>query len=236
MIMKAIIKPVIVLLAMVVFVINETSSQTGDPPYEDFSVRGTIKDALTKEPIHATLVFESVPDASDVYIINASQEEGTYEVTIRSQSKYVVEISSNNYKPEIDTVTIRGNFIDLNFELLSVKPGQLLRLHNIYFAQGDDQILNESFQELSEVLLLLRQYPDMTIRLEGHTDRQGGRRANMVLSEQRVEAIKLFLVNNGVHHKRIKTAAFGGSKPISTENNEEARRLNRRVEVRILSI
>jgi outer membrane protein OmpA-like peptidoglycan-associated protein len=58
----------------------------------------------------------------------------------------------------------------------------------------------------------------------------------MELSENRVLEIKKYLVNEGVDQKRIKTAAFGGSRPISTENNEEARRQNRRVEVRILSI
>ena len=82
----------------------------------------------------------------------------------------------------------------------------------------------------------MNQYPDMKIRLEGHTDRLGGRRANMKLSENRVLEIKEYLVSRGIHHKRIKIAAFGGTKPISTENNEESRQMNRRVEIRILSI
>jgi outer membrane protein OmpA-like peptidoglycan-associated protein len=83
---------------------------------------------------------------------------------------------------------------------------------------------------------LLKQYPDMVIQLEGHTDRQGGRSANMELSEDRVLEIKNYLVNTGINPKRIKTAAFGDTRPISTENTEESRQLNRRVEVRIISI
>jgi len=233
--MKSIKIPVIVLLVNLVIVF-ETIGQVGYQLYEDFKVKGTIVDALTKEPINATLVFESVPDASDVYIIDSGTGNGLYEVTIRSRKKYIVEITSNTYKPEIDTVTIDENISGLDFELLSVKPGQLLRLHNIYFAQGDYQMLEKSRQEISEIVLLLNQYPDMTIQLEGHTDRLGGRSANMELSENRVQEIKKSLVNSGINHKRIKTAAFGGGKPISTENNEASRQLNRRVEVRILSI
>jgi outer membrane protein OmpA-like peptidoglycan-associated protein len=76
----------------------------------------------------------------------------------------------------------------------------------------------------------------MVIRLEGHTDRLGGRSANMTLSENRVQEIKKYIISNGINQKRVKTAAFGGSKPISTEGTEESRQLNRRVEVRILSI
>ena len=109
---------------------------------------------ITKEPIHATLVFESVPDASDVYIIGSGNDDGTYELTIRNDQKYVVEVSSNNYKPEIDTVQIGSNQSGLNFELLSVSPGQLLISYNIYFAQGDYQILDQSLQEISELVML----------------------------------------------------------------------------------
>jgi len=233
--MKSVRLPVIILLVFLTMTFN-VIGQTGYQLYKDYKIRGTITDALTKEPVNATLVFESVPDASDVYIIDSGTGNGAYEVTIRSDQKYVVEISSNNYKPEIDTVIIGGNQSGLNFELLSVKPGQLLRLYNIYFAQGDYQILDQSRQEISELVMLLNQYPDMKIRLEGHTDRLGGRRANMQLSENRVLEIKKYLVNSGINQKRVKTAAFGGNKPISSENNEESRQMNRRVEIRILSI
>jgi outer membrane protein OmpA-like peptidoglycan-associated protein len=233
--MKSLRLPVILLLVFLAIAFN-VFGQTGYQLYKDYKIRGTITDALTKEPLNATLVFESVPDASDVYIIGSGISNGAFEVTIRNDRKYVVEVSSNNYKPEIDTVLIGGNQSGLNFELLSVKPGQLLRLYNIYFAQGDYKILDQSLQEISELVLLLNQYPDMKIRLEGHTDRLGGRRANMELSENRVLEIKKHLVEHGINHKRVKTAAFGGNKPISTENTEESRQMNRRVEIRILSI
>ena len=235
MIMKSVKIPVMLLLVTLTMNAPDVFSQSEYQLYEDHSVRGTIRDAVTKEPITATLVFESVPDASDVYIITAATDNGAYEVTIRENNKYILEISSENYKPEIDTVDISGSLSGLDFELLSVKPGQLLRL-NILFAQGDYQIPEASYLEINEILKLLNQYPDMVIQLEGHTDRQGGRRANLLLSENRVLEIKNRLMSAGIHPKRIKTVAFGDRKPISTENTEEARKLNRRVEVRILSI
>jgi outer membrane protein OmpA-like peptidoglycan-associated protein len=236
MIMKNVKIPVIIVLVILTMFATDVFSQSGYQQYEDYKIRGTIRDALTKDPIYATLVFESIPDASDVYIIKTEKDHGLYELEIRDNNKYIIEITSDNYKPEIDTVTIAGNISGLDFELLSVKPGQLLRLHNIYFEQGDHIILENSYQEINEIVMLLKQYPDMVIQLEGHTDRQGGRSANLKLSEDRVLEIKKFLVGAGIHPKRIRTAAFGDRRPISTENDEEARRLNRRVEVRIISI
>jgi outer membrane protein OmpA-like peptidoglycan-associated protein len=77
--------------------------------------------------------------------------------------------------------------------------------------------------------------PSMTIQLEGHTDYQGSAKENMKLSQARVDAVKGYLTSRGVTRNRIKTKAFGGTEPLSRENTPEAHRLNRRVEMRILS-
>ncbi len=199
-------------------------------------IRGKISEASTGKPLKASVTFQSYPDASEVYIEESNDSTGLFEVYLHKKNKYVIEVGAQYYKPEIDTINVTSDTAGMDFELLSVRPGELLRLHKIYFAQGDYHIQDSSIQELSEIALLLNQYPEMKIQLEGHTDRLGGRKANLELSENRVEAIKRYLMDQGIHHKRIKTRAFGESRPISTENTDESRKLNRRVEVRILSI
>ena len=226
----------VIILCIGLFLTTNLLGQITFPAYQSFKITGTVRDAFTNEPIQASLIFQSLPNASDVYIIGSGTEEEGYEFVVRNETKYVIEIISENYKPEIDTVVINGNIEGLDFSLLSVKPGQILRLNNIYFSQGDYKIQEQSIQELSELVMLLNLYPGMKIRLEGHTDRLGGRSANIELSENRVLEIKKYLEQFGIHAKRIETAAFGGSKPLSTENSEESRKLNRRVEVRILSV
>jgi outer membrane protein OmpA-like peptidoglycan-associated protein len=62
----------------------------------------------------------------------------------------------------------------------------------------------------------------------------GDAKQNMKLSEQRVEAVKDYLVDKKIHKNRIKTKAFGGTMPLSEDNTPQAHSLNRRVEVRIL--
>jgi len=76
----------------------------------------------------------------------------------------------------------------------------------------------------------------MVVQLEGHTDATGNAKANMDLSEERVEAVKKYLVSKGVDKGRVKTKAFGGTKPVSRLKTPEARDLNRRVEMRVLSV
>ena len=82
--------------------------------------------------------------------------------------------------------------------------------------------------------MCLKENSKMEIQLEGHTDNRGNAEANVKLSQSRVDAVKKYMVSKGVGKDRIKTKAFGGSKAIATEDTEEARAKNRRVEMRVL--
>lgn len=201
-----------------------------------YKISGMVTDAADHHPLKATVIFQTLPDISEVYIGDSHEISGLYAIGLHNRNRYLIEVSAPYYKPEIDTMVIDHNMDSLNYQLVSVKPGSILRLQKIYFAQGDFHIQGNSYEELNELLLLLERYPEMMVQLEGHTDRQGGRQANMILSQNRVDEIKKYLIGKGINEKRIKTQAFGGNRPISTENTEESRRLNRRVEVRILSI
>ena len=81
---------------------------------------------------------------------------------------------------------------------------------------------------------MMKENTRMVIQLEGHTDNQGNAKANMELSEDRVEAVKKYIVSKGIAKDRVKTKAYGGTQPLANEMTQEARAMNRRVEMRIL--
>ena len=81
---------------------------------------------------------------------------------------------------------------------------------------------------------MMKDRSEIKIQLEGHTDFAGNSDANMRLSQERVESVKTYLVKAGVKKNRILLKAFGGSKPITRDRSEEGRRMNRRVEVRVI--
>ena len=80
----------------------------------------------------------------------------------------------------------------------------------------------------------MNENPSIIIQLEGHTDFAGNPDANMRLSEARVIAVKEYLVDKDVKKSRIFTKAFGGTLPMTKERTDEAKALNRRVEVRVI--
>ena len=75
---------------------------------------------------------------------------------------------------------------------------------------------------------------DLKIKLDGHTDDNGSEEYNMELSKNRVQAVKDFLVSNGVAPERIETYYFGESKPITDNSTREGRAQNRRVEMHFI--
>jgi OOP family OmpA-OmpF porin len=87
---------------------------------------------------------------------------------------------------------------------------------------------------LDEVVAMMKENTKIVIQLEGHTDNKGNADANLKLSQSRVDAVKKYITSKGIGKDRVKTKAFGGTQPIATENTEEARALNRRVEMRVL--
>ncbi|KAA9352694.1 OmpA family protein [Larkinella humicola] len=115
-----------------------------------------------------------------------------------------------------------------------VEAGRTYRLNNLLFKQSAYEIEPESYPELDSLLSIMARNPTMEIELAGHTDNVGDPKLNVALSQKRVDAVKSYLTNKGIAPSRIQTQAFGGSQPIADNSREETKRLNRRVEVKIL--
>ena len=80
----------------------------------------------------------------------------------------------------------------------------------------------------------LKQKTEWNLLLSGHTDNDGDDDANMILSKNRSETVKSYLISRGISESRIKVNYFGETKPVANNNTSEGRRKNRRVEFVIL--
>lgn len=115
-----------------------------------------------------------------------------------------------------------------------VEAGRTYRLHALLFKQSAYEMEPESYPQLDSLVSIMTKNPTMEIELAGHTDNVGDAKLNVALSQKRVDAVKSYLTNKGIAPSRIQTQAYGGSKPIADNSREETKRLNRRVEVKIL--
>jgi outer membrane protein OmpA-like peptidoglycan-associated protein len=116
----------------------------------------------------------------------------------------------------------------------SVKVGMKVLLHNIHFHKGKATLLPESYKYLEPLYRLMELYPNMRIRISGHTDNTGSKAANLALSKERAQSVANFLTNNGVNPARFETEGCGQSQPITSNATEAGRTLNRRVEFKVI--
>ena len=91
-----------------------------------------------------------------------------------------------------------------------------------------------SFGGLESIVNILNAKSELKVSLKGHTDAQGDGNYNVMLSKNRVSAVKDFLLANGISSDRIIIEAFGETNPIADNSSKEGRKLNRRVEVRFI--
>ena len=194
--------------------------------------QGKISDSRTGKGIKANIRYSSIPTGG----ITGRFNDSTFSFAIFGTAKYQITAEAKDYNPR--TVIVDPKDIDAQKRILrdiALTPsGQTMTLSSLIFPQGKSNIDPKSFGELDEVSQMMKENSKMVIQLEGHTDNQGSSKANMELSEARVEAVKKYLVTKGIGKDRIKTKAFGGTQPLKNEMTPEARKLNRRVEMRIL--
>ena len=103
-------------------------------------------------------------------------------------------------------------------------------LENITFEFGKSELKESSFAELNELAATLKENPTYQITLSGHTDNVGQEEDNLKLSEARAKAVAEYLTSKGIAPTRISYQGYGSRNPITTNETEQGREQNRRVE------
>ena len=199
---------------------------------EEILAEGKITDSRTNKGVKANVRYSSIPTGS----IFGRFSDSTFSFPIFGTAKYQITAEAKGYNPRTVIVDPKdiGPDKKVQRDIILTPSGETMRLNNLIFPQGKAVIDPKSYGELDEVAQMMKENSKMVIQLEGHTDNQGSAKANMELSESRVEAVKKYLVSKGIAKDRIKTKAYGGSQPLANEMTQEARAMNRRVEMRIL--
>jgi OmpA-OmpF porin, OOP family len=207
---------------------NEKTISENVPAKTEVRVYGKITNAKTGEVIPARISFHG----PDVGPVNTEADAGGYSVSVPS-SQYTIRIEANGYisaLEKLDINVLEMQDLEMHFKLQPVEIGTTVNLKNVLFVQAKTDILPESYPELDLVVNFLKENPRVRIELMGHTDGRGVHSDNVRLSQQRANKVKEYLVSKGIDAKRITGKGFGGTRPIASNDTEESRRMNRRVE------
>jgi OmpA-OmpF porin, OOP family len=226
---------------------------------ESILISGVFYDEETKKPIKGSLAIYSENYNEKIDSLNTSKS-GSYNIALPSND-YSYKVYADGYETKEDMLNLAkvksGNFKqDQYLKKLKEKPilvetkvepkkdidtykeakvGEIIKMENILFETSQSTLKEESFEELAKLAEAMQLNPELTIRLEGHTDNVGDANLNLNLSLDRVTSVRNYLMNKGIEGKRIAIKGYGGSRPLNKNGSDEDRKINRRVEVVILT-
>lgn len=196
---------------------------------------GTVFDSNSNEPL--TSKVSAIYKDGQGGNFNVDAPKGNYQKEIDDLGWYVLTASADGYLNNTDSIRVDSKEITpviKDLYLKKIEVGVTVRLKNIYFDFDKTTLKSESFVELDKVVDLLKKNPSVEIEISGHTDSKGADEYNLNLSQGRSQAVVDYLISQGIESYRLSAHGYGESKPIDTNDTDEGRANNRRVEFTVL--
>jgi len=203
-------------------------------------VSGNVYNAKTKEPLSASLIYETLPDGTEAGNGLSSPADGSFKIVLPYDKNYSIRASADKFfaiseNLNLDSMVKAGfKVIHKDLYLVPIEIGQIVRLNNVFFDFDKSNLRPESFVELDRVVKLLKDNPAIEIEMSAHTDSYGTDEYNFKLSDSRARSCMEYILSKGIAPNRITSKGYGESQPVATNDTDEGRQLNRRVEFKIL--
>lgn len=130
---------------------------------------------------------------------------------------------------EKEKAELRRQIAELNAR--KTDRGLVITLGDLLFATGKAELKADTVNHLSKLAAFLNEYQERTVIIEGHTDSVGSESSNLLLSQQRADSVKAYLVSAGIGANRLTPSGKGEVAPVSDNETTTGRQRNRRVEV-----
>lgn len=160
--------------------------------------------------------------------------DGRVSFEVECEQGFVVQAAKEDFESNSVTVNSDEETVDAEIKLRPIEEiivEDRVVLNPILFDFDKHNIKPQAALELDKLVQIMKKYPDMVIRVEGHTDSRGSAEYNMLLSDKRVQSSIQYVISKGIDESRISGAGFGQSKPVhdcgancTEEQHEENRR------------
>jgi outer membrane protein OmpA-like peptidoglycan-associated protein len=212
---------------------------------------------LITGPQDGELILKLFPKVKGEEKTGYTHTDGKFEWMAMASKKYIVEVEHPGFEKSVlllqdiktdDVVNIPLNPISIveeeedkrtKLEKSITEGGKVYEFSNIYYDYNSAELRSGTFEELDELVDVLKKYPNMKIQLNAHTDSRGDDSYNLSLSKRRADSAKNYLVSRGVEARRVNTKGYGSSKlknhcKKGVKCTEEEHQSNRRTEVEVI--
>jgi len=205
-------------------------------------VSGNVYNLKTKQPISASLLYETLPDGVEAGNAVSNASDGAFKIVLPYDKNYSIRATADKFfaiseNLQLDSLVKAGyKEIHKDLYLVPIEIGQVVRLNNVFFDFDKFDLRPESFVELDRVVKLLNENPAIEIEMSAHTDSRGADDYNLKLSDNRAKSVMDYIVSKGIAASRITSKGYGETKPVADNKTDEGRARNRRTELKVISI
>lgn len=211
-------------------------------PQGSYVIVGFTNNYIIDAPNQNDIFIEEVGGAGEYadVLVSSDNVEYTFLGVAGNGSVNEFDLAKITYEKQVKYIKIVGKDnkgASPGFDLGSVYglPGankyeEVVILENVLFQTNKSVLLEQSYTPLDKLVQQLQTNKSIKIEIRGHTDNAGKEAKNQVLSEQRAKAVLNYLISKGIETNRFSCKGFGSTQPITSNDTEEGREKNRRVE------
>lgn len=215
-----------------------TTDETSIAPNPVVIVSGRVLDSQTGKPIEAKITYKGLSngESGEAY---TNPVTGIYTIVLPYGAKYTYTAEAENFigiEKLIDLTEI-GSYKEKTNDDLKIAPIKAnvdVPLNNVFFETGKAVLRSDSYPELDKIVDILLKNASLVIEIQGHTDNVGSNESNQKLSQDRAEAVRKYLLSKKVQNERVTSIGYGEMRPVATNDTEEGRAQNRRVQLSIV--
>jgi outer membrane protein OmpA-like peptidoglycan-associated protein/Tol biopolymer transport system component len=212
--------------------------------YRNFEKYVELVPEKTEVMMNVSDLVNNTKVKAKVVLKNKSRDEvievtGNQLVSLRSGDRYEVEVTSDQgyaFNSTVIDLSGGGAIAPVNIRLMKLEKDAKLTLRDINFESNSVQLSDISYTELRRVIQLMKENPTLRVEVAAHTDDVGSELYNQSLSQQRAKSVAAFLMENKIDPSRFEAKGYGESQAKVVNDSEANRAINRRVELKILSI
>lgn len=202
-------------------------------------ISGIVYDKETNKPMSAEIIYELSDNSKKAGSAISNPNTGEYKIVLPAGKSYGVRATAPKYLSFNDIIDVSSvtDYKEMNYDLFltPVKEKQSFVLNNIFFDTGKYELRPESYNELNKLFNFLTEN-NVSIEIGGHTDDVGNDNDNLVLSENRANSVRQYLIDKGIESSRISHRGYGETMPVTQNTTPEGRQKNRRVEFTIIKM
>lgn len=205
------------------------------------TISGNVMDEKGNS-LAAAIKWENLATGENVGELRSNPQDGSYFIVLPLGANYGYYAEKEGYYPVSKNVdlTEQTEAVDIteDIALASIseirQKGTAVRINNIFFDFDRYSLWPESFPELNRLAKILKENPETRVEIAGHTDDIGSDEYNLELSRKRAQSVVGYLISAGCSRTGLIPRGYGEQKPIDTNETEQGRAVNRRVEFKFL--